>query len=518
MTPASAQADDGGVLRGSGGFIGNAGITLAGAGIGAVLALANEVLAAHFLGVAAYGLYAIALMLAKMGEILAVFGLPLSVLHYLPVHLNRREHGDALGTILGAVLLPLLLGLLFAVGLALGGDWMAAHIFGESKAGRFIAIAGLAIPLLALADLLGNVARGFGSALPYIVIRNLVPALCSMAVLIVLTLRGGPPMAALFSYVGGIAVGTAIGAGFVWQLIRRHIGRARPVMRIGRLYGYAAPVMLNAIVSLAMVWTDLFLLSVFTNASTVGIYRGCMQIVLGFDLVWNACSAATAPIYPVLIADRQHAQLQAIYAGAVRISTLLSIPIMLVILVNGGDILGLLGPAFTAGASALAVLAFGQFLKVVFGNASVVLIVGGRQTLEAGNGTMAAGLNLILNLLLVPRYGLLGAAAATATAQGTLGVLRAVQLRRVMALRTLDRAILRMLLATVPLTAAIWIGCGLAGIAPGSGIGALILRLGIMTAMIGAALWQFGLERDDRAAVLRAVRGGRRAAAAAVAP
>ena len=265
----SAAADpraSSGVLRASSGFLGNAGITLAGAGVGAVAAFGNELLAAHFLGVATYGLYALALMLAKVGEIVAVCGLPLSVLHYLPVHLSRLQRGHALGTIVGALMLPLVIGLGFALALLIGGDWIATNIFRQPQASPFITTVGMAIPLLALADLLGNVARGFGRALPYIVIRNITPALCYMSALILLLTWHGPPVGAAYGYVAGIVVGVLLGVGFVMQLVRQHIGLPRPVMQIGQLYRYAVPVALNSIVSLIMVWTDLFLLGVFTDS------------------------------------------------------------------------------------------------------------------------------------------------------------------------------------------------------------------------------------------------------------
>lgn len=505
LTVPNAPADPragGGVLRASSGFLGNAGITLVGSGVGAVLAFANEVLAAHFLGVAVYGLYALALMLAKVGEIVAVFGLPLSVLHYLPVHLSRLQRGHALGTIIGAVMLPLVFGLGFALALLFAGEWVATDVFRQPQAGRFIATIGAAIPLLALADLLGNVARGFGRALPYIIIRNITPALCYMSVLILLLVWHGSAIGAAYGYIAGIVVGVMLGVGFVAQLVRQHIGLPRPVIQVGRLYRYAVPVALNSVVSLVMVWTDLFLLGVFTDASTTGIYRGCMQIVFSFDLVWNACSAATAPIYPVLLADRQHSEMQATYSSAVRLSTLLAVPIAMIIFTNSSDILGLLGPGFSTGGLALAILAGGQFIKVVFGNASVVLIVGGRQTLEAGNGAIGAGLNLILNVLLVPRYGLMGAAIATATSLIALGVLRAVQLRRVLALHTLDRSVLRALAVSLTLTALVWLGSRLLGVAPGSGLVALFVRLSALVVVVGGGLWLFCLNRDDRATLV----------------
>ena len=62
LTPLPAPEASGGILHASGGFIGNAGITLIGAGTGALLTMGTDVLAARFLGVSTYGLYALALM------------------------------------------------------------------------------------------------------------------------------------------------------------------------------------------------------------------------------------------------------------------------------------------------------------------------------------------------------------------------------------------------------------------------------------------------------------------------
>ena len=513
--PAEAS---GGVLRAGGGFIGNTSITLLGLGAGAVLSMVNEVLAARFLGVAAYGLYALAMMAARVGEKIAVFGVPVSVLHYLPVHLSRDERRLALGTILGGIPLALGLGLLFAFGLWIGADWIAARVLGQPDAAYFITILGFAIPLMALIDLLGEITRGFGRALPYVVLRNLAPQLCTMGILIWLWCSDGPQSGVAYAQLGGFSVGVVVGALFVLRMVRSRIGTLWPIMQLRRLYGYAVPIVGNTMVSLAMIWTDLFLLGVLTDASAVGTYRGCMQITLLFDLIWNAFSSATATLYTVLIADGRREQLQDTYAAASRLAALVAIPLLLVIMVNGGDLLGLLGPAFTIGALPLFILACGQFVKLVFGAASIVLNVGGRQSLEAANVALAAGLNLALNLLLIPFFGLLGAASATSLSLIALAVLRCVQVRRVFGLNPFDVSLLRTLLLTVPLAMAIWMASVALGIGPGSGAVGLVLRLAGMGAAIGAALWFFALKAEDRAMLLQLAlrRGGASTTSSAV--
>jgi len=501
----------GAVLRAGGGFIGNTSITLFGLGAGAVLSMVNEVLAARFLGVAAYGLYALAMMAARVGEKIAVFGVPVSVLHYLPVHLNRDERQLALGAVVGGIPMSLGLGLALAFGLWIGADWIAAHVLGQPDAAYFIAVLGFAIPLMALIDLLGEITRGFGRALPYVVLRNLAPQLCTMAILIWLWRSHGPWSGVAYAQLGGLSIGVAVGIGFVLQMVRTRIGPLWPIMQLRRLYGYAVPIVGNTMVSLAMVWTDLFLLGILTDASAVGTYRGCMQITLLFDLIWNAFSSATATLYTVLIADGRREQLQETYTAAGRLAALVATPLLLVIMVNGGDILGLLGPAFAVGALPLFILACGQFVKLSFGAASIVLNVGGRQGLEAGNVALAAGLNLILNLLLIPIFGLLGAALATSTSLVGLALLRCVQIRRTFGLYPFDFALLRILLLTVPPALAVWAASVPLGLGPGSGPIALVLRLAVMGATIGSVLWFFGLKTEDRAMLLNLAlrRGGR---------
>jgi O-antigen/teichoic acid export membrane protein len=498
--PAAAE-----VLHTGSAFFGNAAITLVGIGAGAVLMMVNEVLAARFLGPAGYGLYALALMLARIGAVIAVFGVPVSVLHHLPVQLSRGERRHALGTVLGCMPLPLAFGLVLALGLGIGADWVASHILGQPGAGPFLAVLGLAIPLLVVIDLLGIIVRGFGRALPAVIIQNMVPQLCSIGVLAFLMASDGPQIGVAYAQIGGLIVSVPFGIWFVVRLVREHIGSIKPTFQLGRLYGYALPITFNVIASLVIALTDLFLLGVFTDASTVGTYRACMQIVLVFGLPMNALRAATAPVYTVLIAEERQAALQTTYAAAVRLATLMAVPLLVLIVTNGGDLLGVMGPAFIIGASALLVLACGQAVESAFSASHVVLMIGSRQRLEAVNMAVAAGLNLVLNLLLIPSYGLLGAALSTTTSLSALALLRAAQVRRIFALRTFDRTLLRILFVSVPPALLIWLVSLPLGLAPGSGHGALAFRIVSMAVLIGIGLWRFGLDAQDRAMALSLV-------------
>jgi O-antigen/teichoic acid export membrane protein len=490
------------MLRGGQAFMASAAVTLLGSGLGSAFTVVNEAIAARILGPDGYGLYAVGMMLAKVSEVLAVFGLPLAVLRYVPLHLSRSEARLALATILGAVVVPLLLGLCFAACLWLCANAIARELFNAPGAAPFIAVLGLAVPGLALAELLGNVARAFGRPVVYVLVRNLIPPVGYSLMLFALlwTGRGGADVPC--AYLTATGTGALLGVVVVGGIVHRRIGKVLPQFRLRPVYAYAVPIGLNSIVAITIAWTDLMVLGLFADPVQVGMYRACMQAAIGFDLVWNACSAATAPLYPILIAEQAWTRLQEVYGTAIRTTVLLVLPMLAVIASNAPDILGLLHPDFRVAAFALAILAGGHAVKASCGAASVLLVLGGRQVQEVCNGMLAAALNLLLNLILVPRFGLMGAASATAATLAALSVLRCWQVRRAFRLASFDVSILRACAATALVTILVAFLAATIGMGTGSGILALAVRVVGVGCVLALVLWFLCLRRDDRAELL----------------
>jgi O-antigen/teichoic acid export membrane protein len=487
-----------GLLQAGSAFMGYAGVTLVGTLLGGILAILNEVLIARFLGVKIYGDYAIGFMLARIGSIIAAFGMPVTVLHFLPVYLNRADKERALGSIISSVLLPLVGGVILALTLQFLSDWFAVSVFGDPRAAAYIRNLAFLIPLIALTEVLGHIARGFGYALPYVAIRNLAPPICYMGVLLYLRYIGAPPIEVTKGLIGAYSFASLIGflviLRFAWSLIVT----VKPRLEMRESYSYAVPVVLNGIVSLALFWTDLFQLGIFTNADTVGIYRACMQIVIAFDIIWTVYTAAVGPIFPVLLADNQLEQLRNTYLAAVHLATLLATPVFLLVVCNASDILGVLGPRFSTGAMAVSILAFGNLVKISVGVAAVLLILGGKQRLEAINAVISAALNIGLNYYLIPRIGLIGASIATTTSLLVLSGMRLWQVSRSFPVVALDLRVFRVIPISVPLILLLYFAMSSVGYGQGTGIPHLLIRLILEIACLTAAIWRLCLSGDER--------------------
>ena len=91
---------------------------------------------------------------------------------------------------------------------------------------------------------------------------------------------------------------------------------------------------------------------------------------------------------------------------------LASWPLYIIFAIFPAVILGIFGPRYTSGAAALAVLSLAMLVNLGTGNVTVVLLMGGKSSWSAINAGAALIVNIGLNLVLVPRIGILGAAIA----------------------------------------------------------------------------------------------------------
>lgn len=473
--------------------LGGAVVTFSGAAIGGVLLFVNEVLAARFLGLETYGLFALALTAAKIGEKIGAFGLHVSALHFIPIERERGDFEHVRGTALTALGIASAVGGVLACLLLLSASWLAEHWFEQPELGALIRVTAVAIPFLVAAEILGNLARAFGRPSGYVYTRNLAPQVTLGLLLLLALILGWPPEAAAWAFVGAAAVSSLVGILFAWRAADAAVFSVRARWRIGERVAYALPVLANSVLYVTLGWTDVLMLGVFATPAEVAVYRACAQTVIVFDMLSTAFNAASANAFAVHGHAGDDGKLRDTYSLALRWQILLSLIALTVVVTNATEILLMLGPDFVVGVAPLTLLAAAAALHCCFGTAGFLMVMTRRQHLETGNAAVGAVANVVFNLVLVPRYGALGAAIGTAASLLVLNLLRAVQIRRLLGTFGIER---RMLLLPAIACALIWV-LGLT-LPQDGGAGILLVRV-TLTAMIASLLIAgLGLSAGDR--------------------
>ena len=132
--------------------------------------------------------------------------------------------------------------------------------------------------------------------------------------------------------------------------------------------------------------------------------------VFGFVLI--AVAAVASPQFAALHRNTEQAQLARLALKAARLAMLVASPILVVCLVFPDWVMGWFGAGFRAGATVLLLLTIGQLVNIGFGFTGMLLTMTGHEVIMQRILMSVTALNLILNFVLIPYLGMLGAAIA----------------------------------------------------------------------------------------------------------
>lgn len=481
---------------------GGASISFVGRAAGAGLKFSSQLIVALFLGAELFGVYALGVALYLFAELFAGMGLINGVVRYAS---RFREAGDSArlkGILVRSVQLPLLAGVALAVLLFVSAEPIAVELFDEPALVPVVRIVAVAIPFGAsmIVAAFATTAREIAQYL--VLVQEVIQPGANVLFLLPLLWLGFGLAGAAAAWVLSFVVG------FICALLFLHrvfpvIGdrSVEPRHETAELLGFSLPLALGDASWLLMLWTDVLLLGALRTTGEVGVYRAVSQVALVIPLFLKALNTVFAPMIARHQAAGERDRMRSAFQTATRWSLLLSLPVYLVMVVAGEEVLHLFGAEFVVGATALAVLASGQLLNAGSGGVGYVLMMSGHQFQKMAGDVSFALLNIVLNLLFIPRWGILGAAAATAASIAGLNVVRSVQVYAALRIQAYDTRYLKLAVA-----AAIGAGGGAAVRALLGDVhflGTLVATGVVIAGLYLVTLWVEGFEREDELVVDR---------------
>lgn len=167
-------------------------------------------------------------------------------------------------------------------------------------------------------------------------------------------------------------------------------------------------------IGLVMTWTDTIFLGIWRSPAEVGSYNIAIRIALLTSFIIAAVNSAVGPKFAELSAQRHTEKLKMLTQRTSLAMTGAATPALIILIAFPKFILSLFGSGFTVAKVALVILAVGQFIEVITGAVGHLLMMSGHEKSLRNILVISAIMNVILNLILVPSFGLAGAATATA--------------------------------------------------------------------------------------------------------
>ncbi|HEY54103.1 MAG TPA: polysaccharide biosynthesis protein, partial [Caldilineae bacterium] len=258
-------------------------------------------------------------------------------------------------------------------------------------------------------------------------------------------------MAPVLGFVIAQVAGAFLALFFLARLARTVPKRGAPHAGLERkLLLFSAPLLFTNVVAYLNGRTELFVLGIFLAADVVGVFNAAMRLAgLGL-IVLTAFNAIFSPVISDLHHQGEMKHLAVLFKLVTRWMLAAAIPIFLVQMLFAPQIMGLFGPEFVGGAAALRALSIGQMINIATGGVGVMLIMSGRSQIALINAVVTVVAALALDFLLVPRYGMMGAAFAGALIIILVNLARLGEVWFLMRLHPFSLAFLKPIMAALP--------------------------------------------------------------------
>lgn len=378
----------------------------------AALAYISQILMARWMGAFEFGIYVYVWTWVLLIGTVADLGFAVAAQHFIPRYASKSEFGLVRGFISTTRWAPTLVVTLLAAAAAALITLFTGRLDAYLVVPLYLAC--LALPPYGLTAAQDGVARSFGwinlALAPPFVLRPLL----LLGVLLLLFATGFPPDATTAVYALILATWiTSIGQMAV--LDRRlavRLPKAQKAYSYRNWFAYALPILFANVFLFLIGNVGVLVLQHFRSPDEIAVYFAAMKVTAIVAMIFFAVSASAAHRFSQYEAANDREGLSRFYASSIRSMFWPSLAAGIGLLICGKPLLWLFGTEFTEGYALLFVLIAGLLVRAAVGPGGLLLDMVGQQRICAAIYAVAFAFNLALCLMLIPRWGGIGAATA----------------------------------------------------------------------------------------------------------
>ena len=398
-------------------------LNLTGSAVGGALGFTIVVIATRSLGPSGAGLFFEGVAFLSISSHVLLLGADVGLVRSIGAYRSRGEIADVRQTLVAALTPTFLVGVLAAAVAYVATPALAA-ILDRSGSGealvRYLRVFVVALPFAAVYLACVAATRGFGTMLPAVVIDKIGKPLLQVILLFMTVSLGWGAIALAASWTIPIVI--ALGAALTWLLFAGRHDSSDPATYTPRtareiffaFWRFSLPRGIAATFQVLILWLDTLLIGILASAHAAGVYTASTRYVLLGTFAGVAIAQAVAPQLASMFASDRRDRARALFGTATTWGIAATWPLFLTLAIYSRTVLLVFGARFEEGAGVLAILSLAMLVASATGPVDWVLLMGGKSGWNLLNTGLALAVNIALNLLLIPRIGITGAAIAWA--------------------------------------------------------------------------------------------------------
>ena len=423
-----------------------------------ILSYAYRIIIARYYGPEIYGVFSLALIILGWAIAFSSLGLTDGLLRYIPIYRGKNQINRIKYILKFVITTVLITSLVSSFVLFILADEISLNIFKNSELSIFLKFFSVLLPIAVISNIYLSIIRAFEKIAIYSFLVNIFQNILKLLLLIILIFIGFKSESVIYSYFLGVFIIFII-AYFVskYKIPEifgfSNINKKDKLLIKKEIFSYSWPIMFSGIFISLLYWIDSLVIGYYLGVNSVGIYNAAIPIVALFGFAQELFMQLMFPLINREYSKKNFKLIEEISKQVSKWIFILDLPLFIIVLLFPGAIINILfGQDYLGASNALRILSIGIFISFLIPLLTNLMSMVGKSKILLLNLIIASTINLILNIFLVPKLGIEGAAIATSIVSVIMFLMLFIETKHYASIIPLRRKMLRILLfSCIPL-------------------------------------------------------------------
>jgi O-antigen/teichoic acid export membrane protein len=382
-----------------------------------------------------FGAFAYALSLVQSLAVFLTFGIDRALPRFVAMYDERRDMGRLVGVIAVQVSTIASIGSFGVIAVIGLQSWLSGSVIGDGRIVGVLVILAFLAPIRALDDLAVSLFAVYAKPSSIFFRRYLFEPLARVVVVLLLVVVGAGPRFLALGYVLTGLAGVALYTSMLLPLLRRRGVWPLPAgstfqMPWREVLAYSLPLLSSDLLYAVLNTTDVILLRRYSGTESIGAYRAIQPFAKMNQFVMTSFALLYTPMLARLLTRGDRRGISDLYWKTAAWIAVLTFPVFALTFSLATPIsITILGADYAESGLYLSLLSVGYYFNAAMGFNGLTVKTAGRVRYTVVISVVALAANLVLNVLLIPRFGALGAASANLATLVLHNVLKQAGLR-----------------------------------------------------------------------------------------
>jgi len=379
--------------------------------VGMIIGYAFTLIVTRNLGASAWGIFALCLTVLQIISVIGKLGLDTALLKFIAQYNAQRKIKMAKYIYFKSIIIIVSLSFLLSISFYYLSSLLAERVFGKPHLASYFKLISFTLIPFVLLSINSESLRAFKKIKEYTTLQNILPFLCTFIFFsiffYILDIKN--IKVAIIAYILGISISFFISFLLLNKEFSNKNGELEKIS-LRQILSVSFPMFLSSSLFMVMSWTDTIMLGMWRPEEEVGIYNVAVRLSMITSFTLGAINSIAAPKFAEFWGKRNLEGLKRIAQQSTKLIFWTSAPILVLYILFPKFFMGIFGEEFRKGASALVFLTIGQFVNAACGSVGYILQMTEKHKIFQNILLIATLINLILNIFLIPKYGLNGGA------------------------------------------------------------------------------------------------------------